>query len=231
MDHVVESLRLIEWDGNRHLADALAVPAVDESVKVWLADRPITSIEFRDDLEVRISLAASAQDLWPTLQTNLREAGRRRSAAWRGGMGATASAGHHAHGRRQSARRSRRAGCGRRAAHGRHFLNSRRPGRWARRWSVTGVSGSVGGSKLRTARAAEALALEGIRTRLNAMSFDQTMTLGDAAHKDPHIEEAITRSLRQPRISKVEYDAPQPGAVRVQMQLDPQAVWRAIAGK
>ena len=75
MDHVIESLGTIEWDGNRHLADAMQVKEVHQCVSDWLAARPLRSIEFRDDLEVRISLAASPQDLWPTLQAEMQAHG------------------------------------------------------------------------------------------------------------------------------------------------------------
>lgn len=230
MDHVLESLRLVEWDVNRHLADALAVPAVKASLEEWLAARPITSIEFRDDLEIRISLAAAPQDLWPTLQADILKQ-------------AAVSPPHTAREweqLRQQVMTRMAPAVGRAVAPAADAVAGppalaipHDPPAWTQGPPVqaTGVSSSVAGSKLRTARAAEAIAMEEIRSRLNAMAFDPTITVGQAAQKDPHIEAAITRSLRQARISKVEYDAPQAGAVRVMMQLDPGAVWREIAGR
>jgi hypothetical protein len=230
MDRVVDSLRQIDWDGDRHLADALAVPAVQKSVLGWLADRPVTSIEFRDDLEVRICLAASPEDFWPALQADLQ---KHAAVAPQDGAKEWEQLHQQVIARMAPAVGRAVAPAADVAVGAVQTVIPREPPAWTLGTPVTatGESGSVGGSKLRTARAAEAVAMDGIRLRLNSFPLDPTMTLGQAASKDPHIQEAIARSLRQARISRVEYDTPRLGSVRVQMQLDPQAVWREIAGR
>jgi len=61
------------------------------------------------------------------------------------------------------------------------------------------------------------------------LPLSSTLTLGEAAKEDPRITDAITRCLGQAHISRVQYDTPAPGAVRIQMSLDPAAVWQELS--
>jgi hypothetical protein len=230
IDRVIESLRTIEWGNGRRFSDAMDIPAMRNTIQAWLADRPITSIEFHDDLEVRISLAASAHDLWPVLQGTLQKQDpefqphgpqewdqlQQKVTKWLapavGRALATASA----------------------PAQGPAIvLIPRDPPAWAQGmpFESVGVSGPIGGSKLRTARAAEAVALTQLRARFEALPLNQDMTLGQAARKDPHVEQALCRGLDQAHITKAEYDVPSIGAVRVKMTVDPQIIWRELSGR
>src|SRR5205814_1341840 len=68
---VIESLRPIDLGNGKRLDEALNVPGVSEDLRHWIASRPVTSVEFGDDLQVRLTLAAPAEDLWPVLQRAL----------------------------------------------------------------------------------------------------------------------------------------------------------------
>jgi hypothetical protein len=228
IDRVIDSLRAVEWDyGKRHLADAIAVPAVNDSLRDWLNARPITSIEFRDDLEVRISLAASPADLWPMLSDALT---RQSAVSVPHDSKEWDALRHQVHIRMASANG---AALARAAAPGGGLpplAIPREPPEWASTTAdAEGVCGSVGGSKLKTARAAENIAMTRMRARVEALPFDAGTTLGEAARKDPRIAQALARSLIEARISKVDYDAPVAGAVRVKMTLNLEAVWHELS--
>jgi hypothetical protein len=230
IERVIDSLRAVAWDnGKRHLADALAAGAVSDSLRDWLSGRPIISMEFRDDLEVRISLAASPADLWPALSgalgkqsavsvprdarewDALRHQVKMKMAAAIGAAPAHASA----------------PGVGAGAP---LRIISREPPAWASTSAdAEGVSTSIGGNKLRTARVAENIAMARLRARVDALSLDSEATLGQAARRDPQIAEALARGIGRARISKVDYDSPEPGAVRVRMTLDLESIWRELA--
>jgi hypothetical protein len=223
-DRVLDGLRLVEWGDNRHLADALAVPAFHDALQDWLLARPITSIEFRDDLEVRISLAASPQDFWPVLKSSL----EKQSAV---------SPPHDAKGWENVKHLVvMRMGPVRGAAPAQPPVV--RPGvampatapPWASDPPIIqeGVSMPLGPSKLRTARAAENDAMTNLRSRVAELPFGNT-TLGMAAMRDPHISAAIERAMGEAKIDRVQYDTPAPGAVRVRIALDPAAIWREIS--
>ncbi len=226
---VIESLRTIEFGNGRRLGDAMDVPAMKNAISAWLADRPITWIEFRDDLEVRISLAASAHDLWPILQAALlkqeTEFQPRSPQEW-----------EQLH---QNVTKWLAPASGRALAtasgppRGQPIAIPRDPPAWVQgaTFESVGLSGPIGGSKLRTARAAEAVALTQLRAKLEALPLSADLTIGQAAKKDPHIEQALCRSLDQARVAKAEYDVPSIGAVRVKLTVDPQIVWRELGGK
>ena len=75
----------------------------------------------------------------------------------------------------------------------------RQPPQWAGTLAdAEGVSASVGGNKLKTARAAENIAMTHLRARVEALSFDANTTLGEAARKDPHRPSARSRHDRGP---------------------------------
>ncbi|HZK82279.1 MAG TPA: hypothetical protein VFC46_14455 [Humisphaera sp.] len=228
IDRVIDSLRTVEWNnGKRHLADAIAVPMVVDSLRQWLSARPITSIEFRDDLEVRISLAASPADLWPLLAEVLTKQSAvsppHDAKEWD-------ALRHQVHVRLATASgaalaRATVPGAGLPAP-----VVQRQPPQWAGTLAdAEGVSASVGGNKLKTARAAENIAMTQLRARVEALSFDSNTTLGEAARKDPRIAQALDRGMIAARISKVDYDSPVTGAVRVKMTLNLESVWRELS--
>ena len=226
VNRIMDSLGAIDYDAGRHMADVLSKPAVSRAMTDWLVARPISSIEFGDDLQVRLTLAASPQDLWPVLQQAMsRDAAAlapRTPAGWK----ALAEAVQDRLVRPSGTALAKPVGPPRVVV-----LIPRDPPAWAvdRAPQVeAGVSPPVGDSKLRAARAAEAIAVAKLREHLNSLPLNSKTTLGEAAKIDRDFAAALDRAAAQAKIAKVDYNQPHAGWVTIQMALDLQTVWRML---
>ncbi len=224
VDRVIESLKPISWNDRRTLADALDNKEVAEIVRGWLNTRPVTTVEFRDDLEVRLTLAVSPDDLWPVLKGAM-ERGKsvpkpKASADWQ---------------RLHQQVDARMANpCGSAAA---TAVIATRPAiaipTIAPAWTRLTLDGQAQAQSpnglLRAARSARVAALAQIRAQINTLPLTAHLTLGDASHQDPRIDQAITRALDHAQISKIEYDAPNRGWATAHMTLDLDVLWRELS--
>lgn len=231
VDRTLDSLRSIE-SGHVRLGDAIALSPVSANLRQWLANRPITSIEFHDDLEVRIALAASPTAFFPVLRSELEKQRAmplpKDARQWDE--------------LRQAVQRQMRPPVGVALA---HAPLAGAPGAAplvilphdAPAWIADSVSAEAaatarpGDSKLRTARAAETLAVASLRSRLDGLPLTSDLTIGQAAKKDPHVEQAVERGLGQVRITKVDYDTPAAGSVRIRISLPLEEIWRELSGR
>src|SRR4051794_12945146 len=68
---VLESLRAIPLGEGKTVADALEVPSVRTALQDWLGKQPVVGLEFNDDLEVRMTIAAPADDVWGVFRSAL----------------------------------------------------------------------------------------------------------------------------------------------------------------
>ncbi|HEX8915179.1 MAG TPA: hypothetical protein VF796_22700, partial [Humisphaera sp.] len=68
---VMDNLAAVPLAGGKSLRDALALPDVADPIHRWLAARPVASVEFREDLKVRLILAVPADELWPVVRAAL----------------------------------------------------------------------------------------------------------------------------------------------------------------
>ncbi len=224
VDRIIESLKPISWNDRRTLADALDNKEVAEIVRGWLNTRPVTTVEFRDNLEVRLTLAVAPDDLWPVLKGAM-ERGKsvpkpKASADWQ-----------HLH-QQVDARMANP--CGSAAA---TAVIATRPAitipTIAPAWTRLTLDGQAQGQSpnglLRAARSAKVAALAQIRAQINALPLTAHLTLGDASHQDPRIDQAITHALDHAQISKIEYDAPNRGWATAHMTLDLDELWRELS--
>jgi len=222
---VLDSLKPLVLEGTHTVGEALAVPQVDDELRKWLAGRPITAVQFRDNLEIRLALSVAPQELWPQLKealqkqkkvptpdkTNdwirLREQVLARMAPPVGAStaGATAAA---------STRPT--------------IALPAQPPPWTNDAIDAEATASSAGAALRTARAAQTAATRELRIKLDALLLSPGLTLGEAAKQDPRIEQAIDRSLQRAQIAKVDYDSPSRGSVRAKLSLNLEDVWREL---
>jgi hypothetical protein len=219
--HVIQSLRPVPIGGNSTLDDGFNVPEVGAEIRDWIGGRPVTEVEFGDDLGVTLTLSAPPEELWPVVQSAL--------------------IGHHL-GPPPSDTRSWdqiRAAVLHDAApaQGRSFATPTHPQdvpanaalpqaapEWATRQLQTEADAE--GSGLKAARIAEIVAQQRLRVQIDALPLNGTTTLGQAAKVDPRVARAIDNVLRRAPTSTVDYQ--RRGFVKVRLSLDLEVVWRAL---
>ena len=224
LSRVLDSLRPIEFDSGKNLGEVLTVSEVNQALTNWLSTRPVTSVEFMDDLSVRLTLYVPPEELWLTLKSamvhqkqvpmDLGQAGWDRlqdqvaaRVAPAVGTGAVAP--------------------GKNAVVQMVAVPSEAPP-WANQHAEADAASPAHASKLRTARAAEALAVAKLRQRIEALPLDSKITLGEAARRDPRIGEAIARALGRARPFRVDYG--QQGVVTVHVALNLSDLWAELSG-
>jgi hypothetical protein len=223
INHVVDSLRPIQFDTGGTLNDGLSVPEVRDALRTWLSSRPVKSVQFDDDLAVRLSLAAPPEDLWRVLKPALSRQTQ-----------VPVATGQAAWDRLQEqvvARAAPAAGVGvvEPGKIGPPAVIPGEPPVWSNRQADAEATSPAHGSKLHTARAAEAMALEKLRSQINALPLVGKSTVGDAARGNPHIEEAVSKTLGRARPYKVDYGAN--GSVTVHMSLNLADLWSELGNQ
>ena len=217
----IESVRDVMLPNGKTAGDALKDKAVREKLTQWLATRPVTQVEFRDDLSVGVHLAAPPAEFFEAFRDALR-AGEPDAAAWDNVRadfeqrlaapsgtavvgGVVAAAGAPPKGALQ--------------------LPSLPPP-WTNQVIEAEGSATAGGSKLKCARMAEAQAAKDFFTQVEALPLSDAQTVGQAAERDSRVRDAVDRAVTKGRTYKVEYDA-NDGA-RVWVQLDLRHVWNEL---
>jgi hypothetical protein len=224
INRVIDSLRPIQFDTGHSLDQALSVPQVRDTVRNWLTSRPVKSVEFDDDLSVHLALLAQPEDLWHATKSALAQQTQ-----------VPVATGQAAWDRLQEqvvARAAPAVGVGLAQA-GKGVAPDKLipsdPPDWSARQTDAEATSPAHGSKLHTARAAEALAMEKLRSQINALPLGPKATVGDAARSDPRIEEAVSRALGRARPYKVDYGAK--GAVTVHVSLNLANLWSELANQ
>ncbi len=223
---VLDSIALIPMGEGRILKDAITVPAVQSSLIDWLLSRPVTSLEFRDNLEVRLMLAAPPDDFFQALQSAIVQqsvvAMPADDAGWK---------------RLREQVVSRMAvPLGRSAANVPGTAPAREvvalplePPKWSRDAIHTESIAHGSGPLLLTARAAESAALAQLRSRVESLQLSDGQTIGQAAHRDARVAAALNHAMRRARTDKVDYNDPEPGSVRVKIHIELEEVWRELS--
>lgn len=223
---ILDSIGSTPMGADKILGDAIAVPAVQQSLYDWLLSRPVTSLEFRDDLEVRLILAVPPDEFLPVLRSALVQQKvvpiPADEAEWK-------------HFREQVESRMALP-LGRSPVNVPGTAPAREvvvippePPKWARDAITTEAVASSRGPLLRTARVAESAALGQLRGRVELLPLSAGETIGQAAHRDARVATALDRAMRRAHTYKVDYNDPQPGSVRVKIQIELEDVWREIS--
>jgi len=225
VSRVFDSLRPIQFDSGKGLDEVLALPEVNQAVTGWLSSRPVESVEFADDRSVRLTLYAPPERLWPVLKTALAHQTQVPMDLGQAGWDRLQD--------QVTARVAPAVGVGV-VAPGKNgpVLPVAFPGEpplWANQQAEAEATSPAHGSKLRTARAAEALAVEKLRQKIDELPLDARTTLGEAVRRDPRIGQAISRSLGRARPFKVDYG--QKGAVTVHVALNLSDLWAELTGQ
>ena len=206
------------------LDKALADEKVRGDLEAWVMSRPVTSVDFRDDLEVRVAVATGGDAVWRQLLAAVgerkdldfpndeRAQGEIRNAVVRG-VDATVT------GRAVAKTNGGGAAVNPRAT----VAVPREPPGWVTdQVDARGSSRAVNG-RLKTARAAERDARDKLRERIEALSLSRNLTLGDAARRDDRVRDAIDRAIDRARPRKVNYRSD--GGAEVSFTLDLRDLW------
>lgn len=207
----------------RTMGDVLAHPPARAAVEAWLASRPVTQVEFRDDLQVRVTLATPSDELFDAIraaaekQPNL-VAGVT-PADWDRARAALAARVP------PTAQGTSRAGV---LSVTRAAMNVQRPApHWIDDQIDADGAGPVSETRLKAARAAERDAQAKLRLKIDALEIAPQQTLGPAARQDPRLNEAINRAVQRARLTRVDYQSDR--SARVRVALDLRDLWAEIA--
>jgi hypothetical protein len=225
IDRVMQELAAVPIDG-KSLNQAIAESGAFNAIKAWLEAQPVKAVEFDDNLSVRLTLAAPAEQLWPVLRSTIERQKQvplpSTQAEW--DQLFTAVAAHL----------TPTQGVGVVQPNAQPpvtpatLIPAQAPP-WANQQVEAEDTSSDDGARLRTARRAEALALEKLRHQIDGLPLSGGMTLGAAAQQDPRIERSIVRALGRARPFKVDYGPK--GSVTVHVAFRLSDLWAELSGQ
>ena len=227
VNRVIESLANIPLNANQTLAPALANPGVNKAIKNWLDTQPVKTVEFGEDLVVRLTLSDSAEDLWPVLKSALahqKEVPLPATQAEWDRLKDQVTA--------QVAPAIGSAPAKAAAAIVAPPPAARMPAaapEWSTQLLESQATAEGGKSRLFTARKAESDAQTKLRTQIEALPLAPGSTVGAAAQRDPRIQKAVSKALSRARPSQVDYGPK--GAVTVHMQIHLSDLWAELGGE
>jgi hypothetical protein len=213
---------------NDRLGKTLSDQKVRDALEGWLMNRPVTSVEFNDDLEVRVAVAIDGESFWNELAAGV---GDRKDVPFPADDQARDEL------RRQVLARVEPT-VGRAVA---KAAGAARPGnapplpaatsvdiprdppRWVADQLDARASARPVDGRLKTARAAESAARDSLRDKLDKLQLSRQLTLGEAARRDPRVRDAVDHAVQRAKPRKVNYLAD--GGAEVIFTLDLRDLW------
>jgi hypothetical protein len=219
----MSSVSPVALSDQKTLGDGFAVPEVGDAVRGWLSRRPVTRVDFRDDLQVEVALGVDRRDYFNVVRAALT---RQRAIAppneeeWSRVERDFSSRFYSPVGR--AAVSDPKAVVTTKPA----FHLPQRAPEWAHdQIDVQGLA-SGSGPKLKTALAAEADARAKLHARIENLQLDRNLTVADAAKQSRLVADAVARFVKQAHIFKTEYRPD--GTVVVRMSADLGDLWEEM---
>ena len=216
---VIDSVKEIPLGDKKTAGDAFAEPAIGNRIRNWIISRPMTRVDFQDNFDVEVALAAEPRDVFQVFHDTLVANNYPLPAHpedWRDiekdFLTKTAAAVGHAHATEAKAMPA--VNIVHMPPHAPAWINKSIP--------VVGNSRAVGG-KLKTARAAERDAQTKLTERIESLELENNVTLGQAARQDPRVAAAISRTVEQVSPHKIQYNPD--GSVTVYCEADLRDLW------
>lgn len=222
VDSVLGSIGEVVIVEKTTLAQVVENPQVDQSLREWLGSRPVTQVRFQENMEVQVELAVDPQDFCQVLKTVIErqpQANLPRPEQWDQVCRSIGEQIKPAIGRAVVPVEVMPATLGT------IEVPTRAPQWVDQQIEVRGAS-QPAGPKLKTALAAETDARKNLRARLESLALAKSTTIGDAAHQDPQIAEALDRAIQRARVYRTEY-APD-GSASVRLMLDLRDLWEEL---
>ena len=221
---VLQSVEGIAIPGERdtRVAKLLADQKVHDALQGWLMNRPVTSVDFKPDLEVRVGVAADGEAFWEQLTAAV---GDRKDLPLPSDEKLRAELRDQIlrHVEPAVGRATAKAGGGPAPQAAQALEIPRDPPQWVfRPVDARGVARPVDG-RLKTARAAESAGRDRLRAQIESLQLSRKLTLGEAARRDSRVRDAIDRAVEGARYRKVNYLAD--GSAEVTFTLDLRDLW------
>jgi hypothetical protein len=222
INKAIESIAPITLPGGRPAGEALSSPAARQRLADWLAQRPVTEVEFRDDLHVALALATPPSEFYQALRSAVDTSGAGDDAAWGSVREEFERRAGSSVGRALAASSTTQADALKTAGPELPTI----PPSWTNdQIDADGVA-PAGASKLRAARAAEVDAAEKLAAQLEGLPLGHGTTVGDLARDNPSIRAAVARAVKRARPAKVDYQSE--GGVKVHIVMNLRDLWEEL---
>ncbi|HEX8520697.1 MAG TPA: hypothetical protein VF669_00490 [Tepidisphaeraceae bacterium] len=222
VNRAIENVKPVPLAQNKTVGDALAVKSVQDAVDGWLAARPVTGLEFQPDLQVRLTLAAPADEMFDTFQMAAKAQKQvplpKDDKAWDEVREVFVTKVRRVTGRAPAAVTTTSI------VHAVQLPDS--PPAWASDQIDAQGSSKAKANRLKAARAAETDALAKVRAKVESLPLNAKQTVGDAVKADKRISTAVGRAVDGARTYKVDYESD--GSATVKVVLELQEVWEQI---
>lgn len=214
----LQSISAVPLNGQQSVGDALRQDDVGKRMRDFWMSRPVTRVDYREDLTVEVALSAPPAEVADALKSALGD--KAQEADWA---------------------RIRKELAGRMvAAVGRGRVEVQpqavRPAaplllpdgapQWVERQVSAEGTAKVSGSRLRAARSAEQKAIEQLEAQVQALPLTAKQTVGEAAKVDANLRQRLSLVLALARTDRVDYAEDGTVSVRVSMEL--RDVWEAL---
>jgi hypothetical protein len=195
----------------------------------YLADRPVTGVQFRQDRQVEVGLSVPGEELAGVIRGAVEGMKDPQLAAvdWNGVTGQIVRAVGQGTGVATAGgavRREPDAGVAQVAPSATVRIPAEPP-EWVWRQVDADASAKGGESALKCARAAERAAGEKLRAQVDALPLGG-MTIGEAGTRDPRVADAVGRGVARARVYKSDYQAD--GTATVYVSLELRDVWEQL---
>lgn len=213
----MDNLKSVEYQPGQPLSSALSNDAVQQKLKAYLADRPVTAVHFANDGSVETTLALNQNDLVDAVV----------SALQAGSIEFSRDAEHlnrlriQIGGKLNTVTGRAKAGD---AVQSRATLTlPSTPPEWTRESITIAGTSKARGSRLMTARNAEDLALASLRNTLESLPLNGSRSVGEWAKQDSSVRRVLDDMMIRAKVTKIDY-APD-GSATVRLTLDPRDLW------
>lgn len=222
VNKAIDSIAPIKLPGGRTAGEALSSPPARQRLTEWLAQRPVTEVEFRDDLHVALALATPPIEFYQALRSSVDTSVEAADTDWELVREEFERRAGSSVGRASAASATTQANALQRPGPELPTI----PPTWTNdQIDAIGIA-PAGSSKLRAARAAENAAAEKLAAQLEALPLGDGTTIGDLARDNPAIRSAVARAIQRARPAKVDYQSE--GGVEVHVMMNLRDLWEEL---
>jgi hypothetical protein len=220
----IDGVKAIKLTKTKTVGDALSNTEVNDAMMAWVQSRPATSVQFRDDLGVDVTLVVPPGEMFDVFRTSLHD---------KKDVPQPGSDEDWSRVRKEFVDRATNVtGRGRAVSHAPtqpqllSILPDEAP-KWVNQpLTAEATSERASGGKLRTARAAEDKAIVELRKKIDDLALSSSQTVGQASKQSKSLDEAIDQALQHAKPYKVDYRGD--GSVSVKVMLDARDLWNSL---